>query len=203
MTDGLQRLADSFTQQAASTLERTISRRGLLVRMTVVGSALTISPLRYLLRPGSAWAGNSGCTTCTSGICFTSPNSTFCCSINGSNTCPSGTHPCGWWRCCIPTTYCMSGYRYFVDCCNPNCGSPHCENGYCDSRVTCCFPAQWTDNCAEGYGTVECRAVLCVNPSKVYDCYSSPVHTESTCCQGSTASGCPNYPNCCDSCGAC
>jgi hypothetical protein len=213
MADGLQRFADSFTQQAASTLSRKVSRRGFLVRMTVVGSALTIAPMRYLLRPGSAWAA-TGCFGCASGtfcpncadkttLCPSSANSTFCCSLSGgANSCPTGTHACGWWRCCIPTTYCSSGYRYFVDCCDPNCESPHCSNNHCNSRVECCFASTWS-NCNGNAGTIRCRAVLCVNPSQVYNCNPTPVFTENTCCQGSTAAPCPNIPSCCDTCDPC
>lgn len=207
MADKLQQLADSMTHQAATTLERRISRRGLLVRMTVVGSALTIAPMRYLLRPGSAWASTT-CKTCANGhqVCCTTGtdcvdgNSTFCCSITGVNHCPSGTSACGWWRCCIPSLYCSGGLRYFIDCCG-NCSgvNGHCENGACDSRVTCCYPKKWP-NC-DGSGTIQCRAMLCVLPSQVYSgCHDTPVETEATCCQGSTASGCPNNPSCCDTC---
>jgi hypothetical protein len=204
MSEGLQRFADTITQQAAGRLERTVSRRSFLVRMTVVGSALTIAPLRYLLRPGNAWANNSNCTTCTMGECLTSPNSTFCCSLSGgSNACPSGTDACGWWQCCVPTLYCSSGTRYFVDCCDPNCGSPHCANGHCDSRVTCCFPAEWK-NCNTMHGTIKCRVVLCVPPGVAgYGCDPPPGPTQATCCQGSTALPCPNFPSCCDTCSPC
>ena len=45
---------------AAETLERRTSRRGFLVRAAVLGSALAVAPLRYLLRPATALAGSCG-----------------------------------------------------------------------------------------------------------------------------------------------
>ena len=39
---------------ASGYLERRTSRRGFLVRAAVVGSALTVGPIRYLVRPQSA-----------------------------------------------------------------------------------------------------------------------------------------------------
>ncbi|TML60608.1 MAG: hypothetical protein E6G22_10780 [Actinobacteria bacterium] len=201
MTQQLQRLADTLTESAGAALERRTSRRNLLVRMTVVGSALSLAPLKYLLRPGSAWAFSTTCSSCSSGICITSHNSAFCCTITGVNHCPSGTTACGWWRCCISTLYCSTGYRYFIDCCG-GCGAGHCVNDSCNNRKTCCYGKEW-DNCS-GTGTIQCRAVLCVNPSQVYSaCSSSPIRTSSTCCQGSSGSGCPNHPSCCDTCSAC
>ena len=95
MTQQLQRLADTLTESAGAALERRTSRRNLLVRMTVVGSALSLAPLKYLLRPGSAWAFSTTCSSCSSGICITSHNSAFCCTITGVNHCPSGTTACG------------------------------------------------------------------------------------------------------------
>lgn len=200
MTQQLQRLADQMTDAAGRTLEGKTSRRGLLVRMTIFGSAMTLAPLKFLMRPGSAWAFSTTCSSCSTGLCATSSNSAFCCTIYGTNACPSGTTACGWWRCCISTLYCTSGNRYFVDCCG-GCGAGHCVGDSCGNRKTCCYPKSW-DNCS-GTGTIQCRAVLCVPPSQVYSACGTKDHTENTCCQGSGSSGCPNYPSCCDSCLAC
>src|SRR5947209_913685 len=41
---------------AAALVERRTSRRGLLARAALAGSAMAVAPLRYLLRPGTAWA---------------------------------------------------------------------------------------------------------------------------------------------------
>ena len=200
MTEQLQKAAGRATDTAANFMMQRTSRRGLLVRATIVGSALALGPVRYLMRPGTAWAYSTTCTSCTSGLCYSSSNSAFCCTIYGTNACPSGTSACGWWRCCISTLYCSSGYRYFIDCCG-GCGTGHCVNDSCGDRKTCCYPKSW-DNCT-GTGTIQCRAVLCVMPNQVYSNCDTNIQTENTCCQGSNASGCPNYPSCCDSCTAC
>src|SRR6516225_6101634 len=88
------RLADA----AGSLLERRTSRRGFLARAALAGSAMVVAPLRYLLRPVSAWAV-IGPGSCGSGLC-TDGYTAFCCEINqGKNVCPPGTFIAGWWMC--------------------------------------------------------------------------------------------------------
>ncbi len=41
--------------KVGSLLERRSSRRGLLARAAVAGSAFAVAPVRYLVRPGTAW----------------------------------------------------------------------------------------------------------------------------------------------------
>ena len=49
-------VTDRLVAAASRLLERRTSRRGVLIRIAIGGSALAVAPLRYLLRPGSAMA---------------------------------------------------------------------------------------------------------------------------------------------------
>lgn len=79
----------SLAARVAALLDARTSRRGFLARVAVVGSALTVSPVGFLLRPGTAYAAVCGTdSTCASGY------TVFCCTINnGVNRCP----PAAWW----------------------------------------------------------------------------------------------------------
>jgi hypothetical protein len=203
----IERASDRLVQSASSQLERRSSRRGFLIKASMVGSALAVGPVRYLLQPGSAWAAVTTCSSCTSGLCFSSHNSAFCCTLtNGTNDCPPNTDPCGWWRCCIPTSYCSSGFKYFVDCCGCS-GAGQCAQDSCGNRKICCYGQEWP-NCTPTHApTIRCRIVRCVNPGTLFGNCTTQVFTASTCCQSSASSQCPpvvqNAPNCCDTCSAC
>ena len=109
------RLADAL----GALLERRTSRRGVLARAALAGSAFAVAPVRYLIRPGTAWAvirpGRLPAgPECSDGY------TAFCCEIEaGRNTCPENTYVAGWWKC---TDYQGSGlchgqgYRYYLDC---------------------------------------------------------------------------------------
>ena len=117
------------------------NRRRFLLRVAAAGSAFAVAPVRYLTQPESAYAVNCPAPGgCTSGAC-TDGYSTFCCTLTGSNNCPTGTRPGGWWYACIQTTYCSSGRRYYLDCignCPTNCSACTCANGSCGNRRRCC-----------------------------------------------------------------
>jgi hypothetical protein len=153
------------------------SRRGFLVKTAVVGSALTTNPVRYLLRPGTAYAQVCGpAAGCNSGW------TVFCCSINsGQNSCPPNTIPAGWWK-ADNSPYCNGGARYYIDCnatcggcgcgpsgiCAPNCLACqcHCGTGSCDQRHVCCNQFRY-GQCHQEVpcvGPVVCRVVSCVPP---------------------------------------
>ena len=58
-------VTERLVERASAALEARTSRRGLLARAALVGSALSVGPLRYLLQPTTAWgvigrAGFSG-----------------------------------------------------------------------------------------------------------------------------------------------
>ena len=70
---------------------RPVSRRRFLSRVAVVASAMAVDPIRYALRPGSAYA-----TVCGSGATCGGGWTAFCCTINdGANTCPPGSYAAG------------------------------------------------------------------------------------------------------------
>ena len=81
---GVQRLVPARRSSAAGH-----NRRRFLARTAVVGSALAVNPLSYLLKPGTAYG--AVCGTCCDGW------TAFCCTINsGRNTCPpAASSPAG------------------------------------------------------------------------------------------------------------
>ena len=111
-------LAERIATRLGALLERRVSRRSAVARAAVAGSAFAVAPIRYLVRPGTAWAV-IGPGNCSSGLC-TDGYTAFCCEIeHGRNTCPTGTYVAGWWKC---TSYqghhlCRDvGVRYYIDC---------------------------------------------------------------------------------------
>jgi hypothetical protein len=169
-------LSERVVARTSGWLGRRIGRRGFLVRTAVVGSALAAHPLRYLLRPGTAYAaiGCGPAASCGSGW------TVMCCSINhGQNTCPPGTIAAGWWK-ADGSPFC-SGPRYYVDCnatCSCGCGSSgicarecqncgcRCNTGSCDQRAVCCNQFRY-GQCHQEVrcvGAVVCRVVSCTPP---------------------------------------
>jgi hypothetical protein len=158
-------------------LARTTNRRGFLFRTAVVGSVLVLNPLRFLLRPGTAYASLCGPDAdCGSGW------TVFCCSVNqGRNACPPGTIPAGWWK-TDRSNFCDGGPRYILDC-NAKCGSCgcgssgicgpgcygcgcHCGSGSCDQRRVCCNEFRY-GQCHQELacvGPVVCRVASCRAP---------------------------------------
>ena len=156
------------------------TRRGFLFRTALVGSALAINPLRFLLQPGTAYASLCGPdSSCSSGW------TVFCCSVNnGRNTCPPGSIPAGWWK-TDQSGFCEGGPRYIIDCnatcgtcgcggggiCAPgcyNCGC-HCGTGSCDERLVCCNQFRY-GQCHQELacvGPVVCRVASCRPPWEV------------------------------------
>lgn len=156
-------------------LERRSSRRGMLARTAVAGSAFAIAPVRYLVRPGTAWARLRP-KDCKSGLC-TDGYTAFCCELEqGLNTCPANTYVAGWWKC---TDYrgqglCNEqGVRYYIDC-NRTPGTVfpggcQCAQGSCAHRAVDCnrFRYGQCNTQVEGNTEVVCRLVICQNPSTV------------------------------------
>ena len=157
---------------------RRIPRRSFLVRTAVFASALAVNPIRYLLRPGTAYASLCGPDAgCGSGW------TAMCCTVNGGeNSCPPGSVPAGWWK-ADNTPFCGSAPRYYIDCnslcancgcaggsglCAPQCVdcSCHCASGTCDERFTCCNEFRY-GQCHQDLacvGPIVCRVVSCVPP---------------------------------------
>jgi len=161
-------------RQVAEAIEQRTSRRGLLVRAAVFGSALAVSPLRFLLEPVSAYAAVAHPLHCRGGLC-TDGWTEFCCAINdGLNTCPPNSYVAGWWKC---TDYrgrqlCdKEGVRYYVDCnrlpsAAYNC---HCAQGDCSHRRVGCnhFRYGQCNTQIPGITEVVCRVVVCQNPATI------------------------------------
>jgi hypothetical protein len=169
--------AERVVQRVSARLGHRFSRRSFLVRTAVVGSALAVNPLRYLLRPGTAYASLCGpAADCGSGW------TAMCCTINGGrNTCPPGSIPAGWWK-VDNSGFCSGGPRYYIDCnstCGPcGCGSSgicgpscwtcgcHCASGTCDQRRVCCNEFRY-GQCHQEVrcvGSVVCRVITCAPP---------------------------------------
>ncbi len=169
------RIGDRVVAALSRRFARRVSRRSFLLRTAVVGSALAIDPLRYVLRPGTAYASLCGPDAdCGSGW------TVFCCSINGgANTCPPGSIPGGWWK-ADGSGFCGGGARYYIDCnatCSCGCGPSgicgpgcygcgcHCGSGSCDERRVCCNQFRYGQCHPEAcVGPVVCRVVTCVPP---------------------------------------
>lgn len=166
----------SLLASVCRSLERRTSRRGLLVRTAVAGSALAVAPLRYLLRPQSALATITSPSHCLGGSC-TDGWTEFCCRINGGrNMCPPYSYVAGWWKC---TDYrgrklCQDeGVRYYIDCNRiPGRATPggcHCAGGDCRNRHVGCthFRYGQCNTHVPGVTEVVCRVVICEHPASV------------------------------------
>ena len=164
-------------EHIAGALERRTSRRGFLVRTAVVGSALAVGPVDYLLHPGTAYAfvcrcGDAGCR-CGSACC--DGYTEFCCTLTGSNTCPPGTFAGGWWR-ADGSAFCGGGPRYYIDChgeCPTETGAGFCAGGdgltcgcafgSCGNRQVGCITFRY-GQCHQEIptaGRIACRVVTC------------------------------------------
>jgi hypothetical protein len=164
-------------ERTSRVLDGGTSRRNFLVKLAVVGSAFVLSPLRYLLQPGTAYAvvcGDCGGGPCCDGY------SDFCCNLYGANTCPPGTFAGGWWK-ADGSGYCGGQARYYVDC-HAECRKCGCANGSafcsgacvdctcgcasCNSRKNCCTNFRYGQcnqqiACA---GPIACRVATCTPP---------------------------------------
>jgi hypothetical protein len=161
-------VTDRLVTAASRLLSRRTSRGGFLTRVAVAGSAVAVGPLRYLLRPTSA-LGIVTCADCGPGAACCDGWTAFCCTIAGSNSCPSYTFIGGWWKCTdyVGSNLCsVEGVRYYIDCnrlparsCPAGCS---CANGECDHRHTCCNVFRY-GQCNTQVGTITevvCRADL-------------------------------------------
>lgn len=170
----------------AGLLARRTSRRGLLARTAVVGAAVALDPVNYVLRPASAYSSVCGeGATCASGW------TAFCVTINnGVNQCPPGSFAAGWWK-ADHAGVCGGHARYYIDCnatCVPGrpghygCSCRCAHTSTCDKRHTCCNHFRY-GQCNTGthcYGPVVCRVVSCVPPWKWAPCSRSAATDNAT-----------------------
>jgi uncharacterized protein with LGFP repeats len=196
----------ALVDRLSALLDRHSSRRGFLSRVAVVGSAMAVGPVRYLLHPGTAYANVCGTdTTCSSGY------TVFCATVNnGVNRCPPNSLVGGWWK-ADNSGFCCGNARYYIDChsycscgcgggnffCGPGCMScsPGCgPAGQCDQRRVCSNNFRY-GQCTQHVactGPVWCRVVTCTPPWRVpaWQCSTTTATDNRT--GGHTAPGLPN-----------
>ena len=193
-------MSTALVDRVSAVLARRTSRRSLLARTAVVGSAVAVAPAAFLLRPGSAYAAVcGGNASCSQGY------TVFCCTVNdGENSCPPGTFVAGWWK-ADASSYCCDGAgrpaaRYYIDC-NATCtcstpgprGSGYCASSCVECRAGCHDDASTCDNrrvCANYFrygqchteipqaGPVACRVVTCTPPYALYGSCGDRVLTD-------------------------
>lgn len=184
-------LTERLVTSLGARLERRFSRRGALARATLAGSALAVAPLRYLVRPGTAWAV-IGPNDCARGLC-TDGYTAFCCEIaHGQNVCPTGSYVAGWWKCTNyqGTGLCHAeGVRYILDCNRiPGHAFPggcQCASGDCKRRRVACNVFRYGQCNTQVALTTEvvCRLIICQNPSTVHElnCNRTEMIDDNTC----------------------
>lgn len=171
-------MVDRIVEITSTALERKTSRGGFLSKVALVGSAMAVAPMRFLIKPESAH-GVVTCAKCPPGSKCCGGWTEFCCTINeGVNACPPYSYIAGWWKC---TSYRGSklcadeGVRYYIDCnrrpghrCPGGC---RCANDDCRNWKTCCTTFRYGQCNTDQRGTTEvvCRVIMCVNPCAVYD----------------------------------
>ncbi|MCW2723639.1 MAG: hypothetical protein JWN35_560 [Frankiales bacterium] len=188
-------MAQRLSDAATGWLERRTSRRGFLVRAGVVGSALAVDSVGFVLKPGTAYAAVCGPgSSCSSGW------TVFCATINnGVNACPPGSIAAGWWK-ADGASSCGGKARYIIDCnatcsrcgggggsgiCSPSCWSCNCGCGpssSCDQRKSCCNAFRY-GQCHQDVaqvGGVHCRVVSCTPPWKWEKCSTAPATDNNT-----------------------
>jgi hypothetical protein len=178
-----------LAEKTSAILGARTSRRGFLVRSAIAGSALAVTPAKYILRPGTAYAAICGCAgyDCDCGSRCCDGYTEFCCAVtaDGSNTCPPGTFEAGWWR-ADGSRFC-EGPRYYVDC-NASCGSGACSGACgcagedCGNRRTCCnvFRYGQCNTHIACYGAIACRIVTCTPPYELFNCDTTALWDDST-----------------------
>ena len=152
-----------LAEATASFLDARSTRRSFLVKAAVVGSALAVAPVRYLLQPGTAYGAVCGPdASCDAGY------TAMCCTISGENRCPPGSFAGGWWKADNSGLCCGNAARYYIDC-NMECGQEcecRCAGGSCDERKVCCNQFRY-GQCHQEiacYGPIACRVVSCNPP---------------------------------------
>jgi hypothetical protein len=172
-----------LSQQLAETLSfeanDRLPRRSFLVRAAVAGASFSFAPATLFRR---ATAAQTCCTVggknCNCGSNCCDNWSIACCNIpGGSNQCPGGTAPSGFWRCFDSS--CPNNYMHYIDCSVKQDSSVHacadgcrCSQMDCGNHRTCCFDTNtdgWPGLCdfpggLGNAGKIRCRVITCTNP---------------------------------------
>lgn len=166
-----------------SVLERRFSRRSVLGRTAVVGAAVAVGGVDFVLRPTPAYA-----SVCGPGASCGDGWTAMCCTINnGVNQCPPGSFAGGWWK-ADSAGLCGGSARYYIDCqgectgcgcgggnfCAEGCWNcrRHCASGTCDERRVCWNVFRY-GQCEQQIGCsgpVLCRMISCVPPWHFLNC---------------------------------
>jgi len=179
----------SLVTRLAAWMQSVLPPSGLVQRGTLAGTALSVAPLRYALRPATPESILCSCGgSCSCGDLCCDGYTAFCCTLtNQSNyACPSYAFTAGWWKCSSYTGSSLchtTGVRYYLDCstCDQtSCptGGCHCANNSCSNRWTCCLHLRPYGQCHTGMcpgmtnSWVVCRLVTCINPSTSISCTS-------------------------------
>ena len=179
-------MSPTIVDRAARFLERRTDRRGFLRRGALAGSAMTVAPASFVLRPTTAYAAICSCSgqNCDCGATCCDGYTEFCCTTTGVNGCPPGTSYGGWWK-ADGSGYCDNGSpqpRYYLDCnagcggctcgsagiCSGSCsGTPcGCAAGNCGNRKAGCtgFRYGQCNQDIQCLGPIVCRVVTCTPP---------------------------------------
>lgn len=163
MSDPQPTFAERMVNRMADGLDRKrTGRRSFLAGLAVSGSALALEPWGFLVRDAAAYDVVCGAENeCGDGW------TAFCCTVGGTNSCPPGSFPAGWWK-ADNSGFCCGSARYYIDC-NASCGSNwkcRCASGTCDRRRVACNQFRYGQCHLEigCYGPVVCRVVTCQPP---------------------------------------
>jgi hypothetical protein len=187
-------MSDTFSTRVATgvgaILEKRFSRRSLLGRTAVVGAALAVSGLDFVLKPQDAYAA-----VCGPGASCAGGWTAMCCTINnGVNQCPAGSFAGGWWK-ADSAGLCGGSARYYIDCqaectrcgcsgssfCTSGCWNctRHCASGTCDERRVCWNVFRY-GQCNQQIGCsgpVLCRMISC-NPPWTFEACTTDAATD-------------------------
>jgi len=172
----------ALAEREAGLISTRVGRRELLRKTALVGTALSVAPVRFATRPSSAYAAVCRCGPgCGCGSLCCDGYTEFCCTLNGQNRCPDGTVTGGWWK-VDGSQFCGGAARYYLDCnaqcngcgcggsgiCSGACsGTPcGCANGKCTNRKAGCTMFRY-GQCHQEMpclGPIVCRMVTCTPP---------------------------------------
>lgn len=182
-------MTTTFSERAVARVShllagRSLSRRRFLTKAAVVGSAMAVNPVGYILRPQAAYAQVTDCGSASNcGDGWTA----FCATLSkGSNTCPPGSYVAGWWK-VDSSSFCPDaggrpGTRYYIDCNrlpSASC-SATCSKDPCDSRAVCRnnFRYGQCNQQIRGVTQVVCRVVSCAPPWEYDSTCTTTVRTD-------------------------
>ena len=185
-------MTERLLSESGTAIADRTSRRGLLARIGMAATALSVAPVRYLTRPISAEAAINP-DSCPGGSLCGDGYTEFCCTINkGQNSCPSYTYIGGWWKCTRYKGSRLCGgqnVRYYLDCnVRPGDHAPggcRCAEGKCSNRRINCnnFRYGQCNTQVKGTTPIACRVITCVNPASIpgFRCNGTYLEDNNTC----------------------